>query len=204
LHLTVAALAFNTTDFCIFPFERFESPPYQDNFDIQQLDRPNITKILQENGLFPDLTPMFHRLFAMAAQLTTEQLLQDLINTIAQQTTAFSQLGNTIQAQVQAGPLVANVSVSQDSANIFHRPNAFKGTVGSEVRTFLAQFVPWAGSQGTKLNNADGSKDHAKWIKAALSTMTDIAAVWATPHLEKYPVEPFQNTAGQPSWDSFV
>jgi hypothetical protein len=140
----------------------------------------------------------------MAAQPTTEQLLQDLINTIAQQTTAFSQLGNAIQAQVQAGPPVANVSVSQDSANIFRRPDAFKGTVGSEARTFLAQFVPWAGSQGTKLNHANGSKDHAKWVKAALSNMTDVAAVWATPHLEKYPVEPFQDTAGNPSWDAFV
>jgi hypothetical protein len=140
----------------------------------------------------------------MAQPTASDVLLQNLINTIANQTTAFNVLGNALQAQVNAGPPVANVSVSQDSANIFRRPDAFKGTIGSEAQTFLAQFVPWAGSQGTKLNNADGSKDNGKWVKAALSNMTDVAAVWATPHLEKYPTEPFQDALGNASWDAFV
>jgi hypothetical protein len=102
-------------DYYIFPTSCFETLPYNPEIDIRDLDQESQNKILQEHRLFPNLTLALCQLF----EIDMDQLMQQLIQQLQTQNTVFTMLGAAIQAQTNAGPPQANVTVSQDSANIF-------------------------------------------------------------------------------------
>ncbi|KAF5392586.1 hypothetical protein D9757_002099 [Collybiopsis confluens] len=80
----------------------------------------------------------------------------------------------------QVANLTAAVSGRAAAKSSMNKPDLFKGQSSTEARHFLAQFLAWASEQPDLKNN------HGKTIKSALGFLTDKAADWATPYLNKY------------------
>lgn len=146
----------------------------------------------------------------MAQQIDANTLL-NMISGLATGLQATQITLNTLATSVSR--LAANVgsgSSSSDgsSKSTVQKPATYSGKSSPDARRFIAAFLLYAQETGNKLNSivtmptgeAKWQPDQQKWIRTALSFLTDEAAVWATPHIEAM----VQDKEAFATWQDFV
>ena len=117
---------------------------------------------------------------------------------------AITQLATTMMGLVQFQ--------KPERKGIVEKPAMFKGDNSDNARLFRNAFVVYMSDnekyfardqQGHVLRDANGAPiiDNPKAIKSALSYMTDKAAIWARPHIEKIANG---GTVFNDSWAQFI
>lgn len=135
-------------------------------------------------------------------------LLQALLQSQQTLVQSMAQLNHAVTALAEMQLQSANNgSSSLDISKLrsVQKPATFNGTRGADARRFIAAFTIWAESLGREMQEKDASGNwvlcHSKFIRSAMSFLTDDAAIWATPHMESIAnqVIPFDN-----DWRKFV
>ncbi|TFY63253.1 hypothetical protein EVJ58_g3353 [Rhodofomes roseus] len=136
----------------------------------------------------------------MANAMTGAQILE-MIQGLAQ---GLQQTQTTLgQLTTQVTALANNSGRPSDNKSTVQRPATYSGKSSPDARRFVAAFSLYAQEMGSKLNTRVGDlwqRDDQRWVRSALSFLTDEAAVWATPYIEAMVAEKpaFSN------WDAFV
>lgn len=90
----------------------------------------------------------------------------------------------------------AQAYTNASSKSVIQRPAPFNGQGRDDARRFLAAFDLWAGDQKA-LKDANGNFIAVKWVSAFITFLTDAAAYWAMPIMEKINAQTFTNTINE-------
>lgn len=143
-----------------------------------------------------------------AAELSV--LLQQLAQHVGTLTTGVTNLSTQVANLAGTVTTIAN-SQGDKKVSVVEKPKTFAGKDSESARLFRHAFLVWAknNSNTFALRDAQGNVvstggvptlDSNKCISSALSYMTDDAAVWARPHIEKVSA----GTPPFPDWDKFI
>lgn len=154
---------------------------------------------------------------------TNQPTTADLLNLLAQQVTTLTQQVARIAA-AQAAPAPVPIAATTTPKRYVQKPSTYDGKRADEARRFLAAFRVWAqdqreglstpiqapllDSQGQQRRDAQGNPrtftqyqpDVTRWVPAALTFLTDDAAIWATTVLESIG----NGRMPYADWDAFV